>query len=280
MHKAKQSQEAQNIQNSTKRHNTNRQQATKPTKMEKYFDIRYEFDVPTVHKSIDEQIAKEQPGYICVADGNILTMVNKNIKYRKVIDGSMFSICDSSWVPVFIRQIYGHHREQYCGSDIFIDIVRAGKHRMIFLGTKQKTLDALQQNLAKENPEIAGMTFKELPFCAVEEFDYKDIAETIEKDGADIIWVALGAPKQEIFMSRLKPHLKKGVMIAVGAAFNFYSGLADAPKRCPKWMHKMHLEFVHRIFMEPKKQIKRCWHIVVTLPRIMRKERKVKKNNK
>ena len=78
-------------------------------------------------------------------------------------------------------------------------------------------------------------------------------------------------------MNHLKPHLKKGVMIAVGAAFNFHSGLDNAPRRCPKWMHKMHLEFVHRIFMEPKKQIKRCWGIVTTLPAIFNKERKIKK---
>ncbi len=41
--------------------------------MEKYFDIRYEFDVPTVHTTIDEYIANDKTGYICVADGNILT---------------------------------------------------------------------------------------------------------------------------------------------------------------------------------------------------------------
>jgi N-acetylglucosaminyldiphosphoundecaprenol N-acetyl-beta-D-mannosaminyltransferase len=192
----------------------------------------------------------------------------------------MFSICDSSWVPKFVKWIYGRKRSHYCGSDIFIDVVRARKHRMIFLGTKQNVLDALQQNLLKENPDVAGMTFKELPFCTVDEFDYKGIARMIEEDGADIISVALGAPKQEIFMNRLQPHLKKGVMIAIGAAFNFYSGLSDAPQRCPAWMRKMHLEFVHRIFKEPKKQIKRCWSIVVTLPKILYREYKVKKNQK
>lgn len=248
--------------------------------MEKYFDIRYEFDVPTVHKAIDEQIACGNPCYVCVADGNILNMVYHDEEYRKVIDGSLFSICDSSWVPKFVKRIYGYERTHYCGSDIFVDIVRARKHRMIFLGTKQNVLDALQQNLAKENPDVAGMTFKELPFCAADRFDYKSIAEMIEKDGADIIWVALGAPKQEIFMNRLKPHLKHGVMIAIGAAFNFYSGLPDAPHRCPAWMRKLHLEFVHRIFTEPKKQIKRCWGIIKTLPRIIRKEKKVKRANK
>ncbi len=245
--------------------------------MEQFFNIRYEFDVLTVHKTIDKLVTECVPGYICVADGNILNMVYHNEDYRNVINGSIFSICDSSWVPKFVKWIYGYKRNHYCGSDIFIDIVRARKHRMIFLGTKQKVLDALQQNLSKENPDVAGMTFKELPFCTVDEFDYKEIAEMVEQDGADIIWVALGAPKQEIFMNRLLPHLKRGVMIAIGAAFNFYSGLADAPQRCPAWMRKLHLEFVHRIFKEPKKQIKRCWGIVATLPKILHKEYKAKK---
>ena len=168
--------------------------------MEKYFDIRYKFDIPAVHETIDEHISNGKSGYICVADGNILTMVHNNEEYRNVIDGSIFSICDSSWVPKFVKWIYGYDRNHYCGSDIFIDIVRSRKYRMMFLGTKQNVLNALQQNLAKENPDVADMTFKELPFCTVDEFDYENIAKEIEQDGADIVWVALGAPKQEIFL--------------------------------------------------------------------------------
>lgn len=92
------------------------------------------------------------------------------------------------------------------------------------MGTSQAILDGLKANLEKENPDVAQMQFVELPFRKVEEFDYPEIARMVEADGADIIWVALGAPKQEIFMSRLKPYLHQGVMIAVGAAFKFFSG--------------------------------------------------------
>lgn len=248
--------------------------------MEKYFNIRYEFDVPTVHRCINERIESGVPGYISVADGNILAMVHKDEAYRNVIDGGMFSICDSSWVPKFVKWIYGRKRSHYCGSDIFIDVVRARKHRMIFLGTKQNILDALQNNLKAENPDVAEMTFKELPFCTVDEFDYKDIADMIEEDGADIIWVALGAPKQEIFMNRLKPYLKRGVMIAIGAAFNFYSGLDDAPKRAPQWMVRNNMEFLYRISQEPKKQLKRAWGFILIIPKILYKEYKIKRNKR
>lgn len=245
--------------------------------MKSYFNIRYEMDRGRVHNAIAEQLTKPGSDYICVADGTILTVVNKDKDYREVVNGGMFSICDSSYVPLYIKWLYGERYGQYCGSEIFKDIVSSGKYRMIFLGTQQNILDGLKANLAKLNPEVVNMTFSELPFRKVDEFDYEGIAEMIEKDGAEIIWIALGAPKQEIFMSRLKPHLKHGVMIAVGAAFKFYSGVSS--NRAPRWMVRHHLEFVHRIFKEPKKQLKRCSMIVFTLPKLLWQERKRKKDN-
>ena len=135
-----------------------------------------------------------------------------------------------------------------------------------------------QNSLLKENPDVANMQFIELPYRTVDEFDYEDIARSIDTDGADIIWIALGAPKQEIFMSRLKPFLKHGVMIAVGAVFKFYSGTDE--KRAPEWMLKSHMEFVYRILCDPRKQLKRCGWIVATLPRLLYAEWRRKKNNK
>lgn len=235
--------------------------------MQTYFNIRYEFDRKAVWESIDRQVKEGKADYICVADGVILDHANRNPEYLKVVNGGMFAICDSSYVPLYLKWIYGKRYEQYCGSQIFRDIVAGRKYRMIFMGTSQETLDGLRNRLAEMNPEVKGMKFIELPFRKVEDFDYQEIARTIEEDGADIVWVALGAPKQEIFMSLLKPHLKRGVMIAVGAAFKFYSG-TDV-QRAPEWMVKHHLEFVHRIYKEPKKQLKRCWGIVSTLPGLL-----------
>lgn len=245
--------------------------------MQTYFNIRYEFDRDAVWQRIDQQVKKEEADYICVADGVILNIANRDVEYLKIVNGGMFSICDSSYVPLYLKWIYGKRYGQYCGSQIFMDIVKCRKYRMIFMGTSQTILDGLQANLIKVNPDVANMQFIELPFRKVEDFDYKEIAEIIEENKADIIWVALGAPKQEIFMSKLKPYLKHGVMIAVGAAFKFYSGI-DV-KRAPEWMVKNHLEFVYRIFCEPKKQLKRCGWIVITLPMLLISEWRRKKRN-
>ena len=231
--------------------------------MEKFFDIRYEFNKENVWNRIDRQIASGRPNYICVADGVVVNHVQRNPDYRQTVNRGMFAICDSGWVPLYLRWIYGIRRQQYCGPMIFRDIVSQAKYRMIFMGTDIRTLAALRLPLAQLNPNVVHMTFCELPFKSVDEFDYEEIADVIEQDGADIIWIALGAPKQDYFMQRLKPYLKRGVMIGVGAAFNFYSGIEQ---RAPDWVIRMHLEFVYRIFQSPKKQLTRCMGILSSLP--------------
>lgn len=243
--------------------------------MDTYFNIRYEFDRAAVHTAIARQIASGQADYICVADGVILNTVNRDEAYRRVVDGGMFAICDSSYVPLYLRLLYGRRYSQYCGSDIFRDIVSQRRYRMAFLGTDQATLDALREQLGRLNPDVGQMLFYELPFCTVNDFDYPAIARMLAADGADIVWVALGAPKQEIFMSKLKPHLEHGVMIAVGAAFKFFSGQGE--RRAPQWMLRHHLEFVYRIFSQPRKQLRRCTLIVATLPSLLFHEWRRKK---
>ena len=243
--------------------------------MEKYFHINYEFNPLVVQEGIAQRIAENGTGYVCVADANILQQVHNDLNYRKVVEGAMFSICDSSWVPVFLKWIYGIDRSQYCGSMIFKDLIEMKRYRHLFIGTSTRVLNALKDNLMVMDPAIKGMTFYEPPFCDVEDFDYPAIAEMINRDNPDIIWVALGAPKQEIFMSKLQPYLKRGVQIAVGAAFMFYSGLDE--KRAPAWMRRSKLEFLYRIYAEPKKQFARCKQIVLTLPGIIREESRRKR---
>lgn len=236
--------------------------------MNTFFNIKYEFDKDKIYRTIETT----RKGYICVADGVVMNTANRDAEYMKVVNGSLFSICDSSWVPVYLKRIYGIELEQYCGSDIFRDIVSSRKYRMMFIGTNREILDGLKHELIKMNPDVEDMSFVELPFLNVEDFDYPDIAKRIDSDGAKVIWVALGAPKQERFMSLLLPYLNNGILIGVGAAFKFYSGTTE--RRCPDWMQQNHMEFIFRIIQDPKKQLKRCFWIIWTLPKLYFDEKK------
>jgi N-acetylglucosaminyldiphosphoundecaprenol N-acetyl-beta-D-mannosaminyltransferase len=139
------------------------------------------------------------------------------------------------------------------------------------LGNTRLILDGLSENLSKIDPAIQTMSFEELPFRKVEDFDYKDIAEIINKEKPDIIWVSLGAPKQEFFMARLLPYLDQGIMFGFGAIFNFNAGAGNV-KRAPQWMLKLKMEWLYRAIEEPKKNIPRYWGFIKILPKLIFQE--------
>lgn len=121
-------------------------------------------DHAKVHSAIERVVSQGRADYICVADGVILNTANRDPEYLKVVNGGMFSICDSSYVPLYLRWIYGVRYRQYCGAEIFKDIVSSRKYRMMFMGTSEATLAGLKNTIKYWNPDVQTMTFYELPF--------------------------------------------------------------------------------------------------------------------
>ena len=244
-----------------------------------YFGIRFEFDHDEVDKIIEEHIRENKPGYVCSLDGNNFATAMNNPDHLKILNDAIVNNCDSTWVPTMVNRIYGTHYKNYCGADLFIDYIKKGKFRQFFLGSNKQVLDGLKTEMTMLDPKVATMRFEELPFRKVEEFDYQGIADMINADAPDIIWVSLGCPKQENFMNRLQPYLKRGVMFGFGAIFNFYSGLENAPSRAPRWIINLHLEWLDRVFKEPKKQIQRARYFLKTIPRVYKAELQKKKQS-
>ena len=71
----------------------------------------------------------------------------------------------------------------------------------------------------------------------------------LNESGADIIWVGLGAPKQEKWMARHKKRVK-GLMMGVGAGVDFHGGVV---KRAPVIMQKLGLEWFYRLLSDPRR---------------------------
>ncbi|WP_142784465.1 WecB/TagA/CpsF family glycosyltransferase [Changchengzhania lutea] len=238
----------------------------------KYFNIKIEFDSKRVDSIIQETIVTNKKGYVCSVESNNLTVANRDEKFLKVLNSALVNICDGSILAKILGFIHKKPFKSYIGADLFIKYVNMCKYRQYFLGNTQEVLDGLKNNLSKIDPKINSMIFQELPFRKVEEFDYRGIAEKINKDKPDIIWVSLGAPKQEIFMSMLLPYLEKGVMFGFGAIFNFNSSVGSV-NRAPKLFLNLKLEWLYRAFEEPKKNIPRYWSFVKLLPFLIKNEK-------
>lgn len=241
--------------------------------MQKYFNVQLEFDKKKVDQIIEDTIRNKDKGYICSVESNNLTVANKNNEFNHVLNSALVNICDGSVLAKILGKIHNKQYSSYIGADLFTDYVNAKKYNQYFLGNTTEVLNGLKRNLSKIDPQINDMPFVELPFRKVEDFDYKQIAEDINKYQPDIIWVSLGAPKQEFFMYNLLPHLKSGVMFGFGAIFNFNAGVGHV-KRAPLWMRKLKLEWLYRATEEPKKNIPRYWNFIKTLPSLISEERK------
>lgn len=100
------------------------------------------------------------------------------------------------------------------------------------------------------NLKIAGMDTSHVRL----EDDQGPLLAKINAAKPDVLFVALGNPKEELWMGRCAPLLDAGVVIGVGGSFNFLAGLV---KRAPEWMQKSGLEWVYRICQEPKRLWKR-----------------------
>lgn len=241
--------------------------------MNKYFNIFLEFDRDEFNDAIVTTIEKQSKGYVCVVDGNVLATSTKNEKYCEIINGALVNSCDGSSIALMASKLHRKKFNTYTGPEIFAHFVRSN-YSQLFLGNTDDVLNKLQQKLKDRNEDISRFHFKSLPFQRVEEFDYNSNAAFINNTKSDIVWISLGAPKQEWFASRLFPLINSGVLICIGAAVNLYIGEGTIG-RAPVWMRKMHLEWFYRVVKEPRRVGKRAWKYLVAMPGIYITEKRL-----
>ena len=237
-----------------------------------YFNVNIEFNKQEFDQIVQNAVQEGKVGYVCAVESNNLTVANINLDFLSVLNGSLVNNCDGSVLAKIISRLHKQKLEPYIGADVFTKYIQKRSYRQFFLGNTPEVLAGLKRNLVKIDPKINGMRFETLPFLSVDAFDYEEIAKMINEDNPDIIWISLGAPKQEAFMSKLQPYLKRGVMFGIGAVFNFNAGVGNV-KRAPKWMLNLHLEWLYRALEEPKKNIPRYWRFIKHLPEMIREEK-------
>lgn len=239
------------------------------------FNIHLEFDHDKFRNTVDKAIAEKKAGYVCVVDGNVLSQTHMKPWYREIVRGAFVNTCDGGYIAKMFNDIYGTNYKAFNGPDLFAEYVEK-PYRQLLLGNTEETYHLIRAKMKKVGKDEKNLWYMPLPFLSAEEFDYDDIAKAVNKIQPDIIWVSLGAPKQEIFMSKLLPLLKKGVMFGIGAAFNYYAGILKEPKAR---IGAVRFIWLIRLFEEPKKQWRRCWNFLRMIPVLRREELKRKHSN-
>lgn len=194
--------------------------------------------------------------FICLSNVHTTVMAYENEEYRNVQNTAFIALPDGSPLA-FVQRMRGYKEaEQVSGPDLMPALWKATENTEIshyFYGSSEETIKALGGKLKKDYPglKIAGMEAP--PFRPLTEKEDAEAVERINRSGASILWVGLGAPKQEEWMYRHKGQVNC-LMFGTGAGFDFHAGTV---KRAPLWMRNHYLEWLYRLLQDPRRLWKR-----------------------
>ena len=193
-------------------------------------------------------------------DANILVRCKSDLAYRQLIKSSTFNFVDGRFVALLVSWFARRTVKAFPGPAFFASFGLAPLRHLV-VGGAVENFETVAEIIKRKNTNIEAFEFLELPFCALEEFDFDGIVRDINRIAPDIVWVSLGAPKQEEFISRIFPQVQKGYFFAVGAALGFFSGKLTSTDK----FGRLPVVWILRLTKEPRKQFNRCIHIVLNI---------------
>ncbi|MBB3916735.1 WecB/TagA/CpsF family glycosyltransferase [Rhizobium fabae] len=213
---------------------------------------------------IQKAIEDGRKEYVCVRDAHGVVRCQDDPELRS-IHNRAFLVTPDGMPLVWALKRAGHlESDRVYGPDLMLSVFEAGTSRGIrhFLyGATAETLQQLQARLLARFPdaEIAGSYAP--PFHKLSPQEEADIADRLNRSGADIIWVGLSSPKQELWMARMRDRLEASMLIGVGAAFDFHAGLK---RQAPRFIQRSGFEWAFRLLCEPRRLWRRYALVVPT----------------
>lgn len=201
-----------------------------------------------------ETLKQNQPKQIVTVNGEFVLDAQKNERFKNIINKADLVIPDSTNITWF-----GRLKATTPGSDLVIRLsqLAAKNNQSVFLlggwnGVSERAARKLQEHIP--NLKIAGYSSADPAEMGT--------ADRIKESGADIVFVAYGAPKQEYWIDENKEKAGAKILIGVGGTFNMLAGTLP---RAPKFLRLIHMEWLWRLIIEPKRW-KRIWRALVVFP--------------
>ena len=209
----------------------------------------------TAMDAISRRIKSSVGGYVCFSNVHTVVTSKKDVSLRESTNNSFLSMPDGKPLSIYANLKGYSDVKQVAGPDFmphFLGNTKGVKH--YFYGSTPDTLEKMIRNFSKLYPDAIIAGYFSPPFRELTSAEVEKNIEDIQKAEADIVWVGLGAPKQECWMAEHWQQLKPAVLMGVGAAFDFHAGVKP---RAPEWMKKYGLEWFHRLCSEPGRLWKR-----------------------
>ncbi|MEM6910847.1 MAG: WecB/TagA/CpsF family glycosyltransferase [Verrucomicrobiota bacterium] len=200
---------------------------------------------------------KEKPFLIAAANTHLTTLARHSKSFGEAM--REFDLICPDGMPLVWALNQGKKREEKLrdrvyGPELMLRVFQAsnarGSDRHFLIGGPEETLESLRRFFGERYPKapIVGMHCP--PFRKWDEADDAVVSRSVAESKANVVWIGLGCPKQELLLARIKNQLSPAAYFAVGAAFAFHAGQVP---QAPRVLQRAGLEWVFRLLVEPRR---------------------------
>jgi N-acetylglucosaminyldiphosphoundecaprenol N-acetyl-beta-D-mannosaminyltransferase len=220
--------------------------------------------IPEVINKISYWIEKEREKchFVVVTGMHGVMEGHRNKKFQDILNSADLFVPDGISL-IWTARLYGFHlKKRVSGADLMSEFFKLSSqkgYKNFFYGDTEETLNLLVKKISMNFPNLKIVGFYSPPFRPLTQKEDEEILEKINQAKPDVLWVALGLPKQETWIFEHRDKLKVPVAIGVGAAFKFLNGKI---KRPPELIGNLGFEWLWRFFQEPK----RTWRRILDIP--------------
>jgi len=195
-------------------------------------------------------VEQGKPRHIVTANAEIIHRAYSQPEFRKVMEKADLVTADGSGVMWAARTLGNPLPERVTGIDLINNIFPLAEEKgwkVYFLGAAPEVVEKAVLNTLSKHPLLRVAGYRH-GFYSQEEVG--DVVANISGTRPDILLVAMGVPRQELFIQEHMKELNVPVSIGVGGSFDVLAGTA---KRAPVWMQRMGLEWLYRLYKQPSR---------------------------
>jgi N-acetylglucosaminyldiphosphoundecaprenol N-acetyl-beta-D-mannosaminyltransferase len=193
--------------------------------------------------------------YICVSNVHTTVMAHDDRNYLNIQAESFLSLPDGKPLSIAGSKV-APEMGRVTGPDLMREVFEDGSFSCLnhyFYGNTDTNIVVLTEKLLEDYPDLRIVGCEPSLFRDLSETEEQELCDRVNASEADIVWVGLGAPRQEELCARLKGKTQS-LMVGVGGAFNVLAGITP---EAPRWMQNASLEWLYRLIQEPGRLFKR-----------------------
>jgi N-acetylglucosaminyldiphosphoundecaprenol N-acetyl-beta-D-mannosaminyltransferase len=189
--------------------------------------------------------------YVCVTSVHGVVTAIKQPRVREVLNRADIATPDGMPVVWALRSFGATEQSRVYGPTLMMELCRDAEqhgHRIFLYGASEATLGSLREKLLARFPALQIVGAVSPPFRSLTEAEDEAAVRMLADSGAEIAFIGMSTPKQDVWMAEHAARLPGIVLFGVGAAFDFHAGVL---RQAPAWMQQRGLEWFFRLCMEP-----------------------------